>query len=101
MIPRYILIWIVGVLIFQGILLTFSCNAEETTDLWFLVSSYEDTLVEDDKTTNTWQAVDSYYGIMDISDYYWAPYSFPKYDDIKLIPPQWQVSTEWAAALNL
>jgi hypothetical protein len=238
-IPRYTLIWIVGVLIFLGILLTFSCNAEETTDLWFLVSSYEDTqmssydlamfltahgyratpreayvtmtisgkeiylapneaspgladilmappkrseefhsndksikskselvrasysleikkdttyaktnnrdfketirnaalfpltpygmcfegssrmgkiytslgynviymynpdnpkgrghewvLVENDKTTNTWQAVDSYYGIMDGNDYYWAPYSFPKYDDIKLILPQWQV----------
>lgn len=239
MIPRYILIWMVGVLIFLGILLIFSCNAEETTDLWFLVSSYEDTqissydlamfltahgyqatpreayvamkisgkefylapneaspgladilmappkrseethssdkasesksqpirasysleikkdttyaksnsrefkegvrnavlfpltpygmcfdgssrmgkiytslgyhvmymynpdnpkgrghewvLVEDDNNGNSWQAVDSYYGIMEINDYYWAPYSFPKYDDIKLILPQWQV----------
>jgi hypothetical protein len=238
-IPRYILIWIAGVLIFQGILLTFSCNAEETTDLWFLVSSYEDpkissydlaifltahgyqatpreayvaitisgkefyldpngaspgladilmappkrsdetypsagasesksqlarasnsleikkdttyvktnsrefretirnsalfpltpygmcfegssrmgriytrlgynviymynpdnpkgrghewVLVEDDKNGDSWQAVDSYYGIMDLNDYYRAPYSFPKHEDLKLILPQWQV----------
>lgn len=239
MIPRFIPIWIVGVLVFLRILLIFSCNAEVATDLWFLVSSYEDpkinsydlamfitahgyqatpredyvamtisgkefylapndaspgladilmappkrsekthpddtaresksqpvrvsysleikkdttytktnsrefretirnaalfpltpygmcfegssrmgkiytslgynlvymynpdnppgrghewVLVEDDKTGNTWQAVDSYYGIMDISDYYRAPYSFPKHDDIKLILPQWVI----------
>lgn len=44
-------------------------------------------LVKDD-AADMWQAVDSYYGTMDGSDYYYAPYSFPKQDDINLIMPQ-------------
>lgn len=45
-------------------------------------------LVKDEAAENTWQAVDSYYGTMDMTDYYYAPYSFPKHDDINLIMPQ-------------
>jgi hypothetical protein len=45
-------------------------------------------LVKDEAAENTWQAVDSYYGTMDMTDYYYAPYSFPKHDNINLIMPQ-------------
>lgn len=45
-------------------------------------------LVKDTTTEDMWQAVDSYYGTMDGSDYYYAPYSFPKSDDINLIMPK-------------
>ena len=45
-------------------------------------------LVKDEAAGDIWQAIDSYYGTMDGSDYYYAPYSFPKQDDINLIMPQ-------------
>jgi hypothetical protein len=45
-------------------------------------------LVKDEASGDLWQAVDSYYGPVDGSDYYYAPYSFPKSDDINLIIPQ-------------
>ena len=48
--------------------------------------------VEDPSKKDTWLAVDSYYGSMATSEYYFAPYSF---DDIKYLDsvnPQWKVS---------
>lgn len=48
-------------------------------------------LVNEEAAKDAWQAVDSYYGTMDLSDYYYAPYSFPKQDDINFIIPQLMV----------
>lgn len=45
-------------------------------------------LVKDGKDKDLWQAVDSYYGTMDDSNYYYAPYSFPRQDHINYIMPQ-------------
>lgn len=49
-------------------------------------------VVEDQAKKDTWLAVDSYYGPMASSEYYFAPYSF---DDVKYldsINPQWKIS---------
>lgn len=43
---------------------------------------YKWILVKDEAAENTWQAVDSYYGPVDGSDYYYAPYSSSKPDDL-------------------
>jgi len=52
---------------------------------------HEWVLVEDG-STNTWLAVDSYYGVMTSSDYYTAPYSFPRFELLDLVNPQWRIS---------
>ena len=52
---------------------------------------HEWVLVEYDNT-NTWLAVDSYYGVMTSDDYYTASYSFPRFELIDMVNPQWQVS---------
>jgi hypothetical protein len=52
---------------------------------------HEWVLVEDAKT-NTWLAVDSYYGVMTSGDFYTAPYSFPRFELLDMVNPQWKVS---------
>lgn len=47
-------------------------------------------LVEDDGT-ETWLAVDSYYGVMTGTEYYTSPYSFPRFELLDLVVPQWRV----------
>jgi len=42
-------------------------------------------------STNTWMAVDSYYGVMTTGDYYTAPYSFQQFDLLDLVNPQWRI----------
>jgi hypothetical protein len=47
-------------------------------------------LVEDDGA-GTWLAVDSYYGVMTSAEYYTSPYSFPRFELLDLVVPQWRV----------
>ncbi len=49
-------------------------------------------ILVDDGNTNTWLAVDSYYGVMTSSDYYTASYSFPRFELIDMVNPHWRVS---------
>lgn len=50
---------------------------------------HEWTLIEDD-SLNTWLAVDSYYGVMNDSDFYTASYSFPNPDYLEFVNPRWK-----------
>jgi hypothetical protein len=52
---------------------------------------YEWVLVEDGGT-NTWLAVDSYYGVMTSGENYTAPYSFPRFELLSMVNPQWRVA---------
>lgn len=47
-------------------------------------------LVEDD-STGTWLAVDSYYGVMTETEYYTSSYSFPRFELLNLLVPQWRI----------
>jgi len=57
-------------------------NPNNTGHEWVLV---------EDSSTNTWLAVDSYYGVMTTGDYYTAPYSFQQFDLLDLVNPQWRI----------
>jgi len=57
-------------------------NPNNTGHEWVLV---------EDGSTNTWLAVDSYYGVMTTGDYYTAPYSFQQFDLLDLVNPQWRI----------
>ncbi len=49
-------------------------------------------LVEDKDHPGTWQAIDSYYGLMDAREYYTAPYSFAEFKYLDSINPKWKIA---------
>ncbi len=49
-------------------------------------------IVEDKDQSDTWLAVDSYYGPMTTDDYYTAPYSFADFKYLDSINPKWKIS---------
>lgn len=49
-------------------------------------------IVEDKDQSDTWMAVDSYYGPMTTDDYYTAPYSFVDFKYLDSINPKWKIS---------
>jgi hypothetical protein len=65
-----------------GYNVTYMFHPDEPGHMW--------TLVEDDGT-ETWLAVDSYYGVVTSSDYYATSYSFPRFELLDLVNPQWRV----------
>jgi hypothetical protein len=62
--------------------ITYMFNPDNTGHEWVLV---------EDDSTNTWLAVDSYYGVITTGDYYTAPYSFQQFDLLDLVNPQWRI----------
>ena len=47
--------------------------------------------VEDKSRSDTWLAVDSYYGVMTDKEYYSAPYSFSEFQYLDSINPKWRL----------
>lgn len=47
--------------------------------------------VEDGDDLGNWLAVDSYYGVMDDAEYYFAPYSFDEFEYLDAINPRLKV----------
>ncbi|MCX6677674.1 MAG: hypothetical protein NTU95_06980 [Methanothrix sp.] len=66
----------------MGSNVTYMFHPDDPGHEWILV---------EDGSTNTWLAVDSYYGVMTSSDYYAASYSFPRFDLLDLVNPQWRI----------